>query len=70
MEIWQPTRYKEDRTMITKMKMWMFECTGEWNVFTFTDEQTIEAYKETVAAYEECKKYKIIPKPPFTLDSI
>lgn len=56
--------------MIAKMKIWMFECTGEWNVFTFTDEQTIEAYIETVKSYEKSNVKCSISAPPFALDSI
>lgn len=56
--------------MIAKMKTWMFECTGEWNVFTFTNEQTIEAYKTTVVAYEKSNVKNKISEPPFALDSI
>lgn len=56
--------------MIAKMKAWMFECTGEWNVFTFTDEQTIEAYKETVKTYEKSNLKCQISAPPFALNTI
>jgi len=55
--------------MIEKMKMWMFECTGEWNVFTFTDEQTIMAYKATVEAYERYDKKWEVSNPPFAVES-
>lgn len=56
--------------MIAKMKAWMFQCTGEWNVFAFTDEQTIEAYKATVETYEKSDVKRYISAPPFVLDSI
>lgn len=55
--------------MIEKMKLWMFECTGEWNVFTFTDEQTIIAYKTTVEAYEKLDKKWKVSSPPFAVES-
>lgn len=53
---------------ILKMKEWMFELTGDWNVFLFEGEGLIEAYKATVEAYK--KSNAIIPSPPFNLEEI
>lgn len=54
-----------DKDKILKMKEWMFELTGEWNVFLFKDDETIEAYKATVDAYKETNA--LVPSPPFVL---
>ena len=56
------------KNKILKMKEWMFELTGDWNVFLFEGEGLIEAYKATVEAYE--KSNAIISSPPFNLEEI
>ena len=56
------------KDMILKMKKWMFELTGDWNVFLFEGEGLIEAYKATIEAYE--RTTAIVPSPPFNLEKI
>lgn len=53
-----------------KMKSWMFELTGDWNVFLFEDESLIKAYKATIDEYEKTKDHLHIPSPPFDLEKI
>ena len=52
---------------ILKMRQWMFEVSGEWNVFVFNEQQVIEAYKATVKAYNESSSKYIFSQPPISL---
>lgn len=56
------------KEMILKMKEWMFQLTGDWNVFLFKGEGLIESYKATVEAYNKSKAF--LPSPPFTVEEI
>ena len=57
-----------EKDTIIKMKEWMFEITGDWNVFLFKDDETLEAYKATVEAYNQTTL--IVASPPFELNAI
>lgn len=55
-----------DKDKILKMKEWMFKMTGDWNVFLFKDEETIESYKATVEAYNKTTLH--VDSPPFDIN--
>jgi len=55
---------------IFKMKEWMFACTGDWNVFIFSDVQTVKAYKATLEAYDKEIVKPLVGFPPFTLNEV
>lgn len=57
-----------DKDKILKMKKWMFEITGDWNVFLFEREGLIEAYKATVEAYK--KSNVLVSFSPFKIEEI